>query len=102
MDQKINDLYSEYTGGSIDRRGFLKKLSVLAGSIAAASALLPQLERSNAMAEVVAKDDPRLHTEYVEYVGETGGVLASLARPEGDEKLPGVIVITRIEDSTLT
>ena len=45
------------------------------------------------MAEVVAKDDPRLHTEYVEYPGETGEVRAHLARPKGDEKLPGVIVI---------
>ena len=45
------------------------------------------------MAEVVAKDDPRLHTEYVKYPGETGEVSASLARPKGDAKLPAVIVI---------
>jgi len=93
MDRKIVDLYDEYTKGSIERREFLKKLSVLAGSVAAASALLPQLGRNHAMAEVVAKDDPRLHTEYVEYPGETGEVRAHLARPKGDEKLPGVIVI---------
>jgi len=93
MDRKIVDLYDEYTKGSIERREFLRKLSVLAGSVAAASALLPQLGRNHAMAEVVAKDDPRLHTEYVEYPGETGEVRAHLARPKGDEKLPGVIVI---------
>ena len=93
MDQKIADLYDEYAKGSMDRREFLKKLAVFAGGTAAASALLPQLERNYAMAEVVAEDDPRLHTEYVKYPGETGEVRASLARPEGDEKLPGVIVI---------
>ena len=93
MDQEIADLYNEYAKGSIDRREFLKKLAVFAGSIAAASALLPQLERNYAMAEVVAKDDPRLDTEYVKYPGETGEVRASLARLKGDEKLPGVIVI---------
>jgi carboxymethylenebutenolidase len=93
MDQKIIDLYGEYTKGSIDRRGFLKRLSVLAGGIAAASALLPQLEGNYAMAEVVAEDDPRLHTEYIKYPGETGEVRASLARPKGDAKLPGVVVI---------
>jgi carboxymethylenebutenolidase len=93
MDQKIIDLYGEYTKGSIDRRGFLKRLSVLAGGIAAASALLPQLEGNYAMAEVVAEDDPRLHTEYIKYPGETGEVRASSARPKGDAKLPGVVVI---------
>ena len=45
------------------------------------------------MAEVVPKDYPRLHAEYVKYPGETGDVRASLARPKGDAKLPGVIVI---------
>jgi carboxymethylenebutenolidase len=93
MDQEIIDLYGEYAKGSMDRREFLKKLAVLAGGIAAASALLPQLERNYAMAEVVAKDDPRLDTEYVKYPGETGEVRASFARPKGDTKLPGVIVI---------
>ena len=34
-----------------------------------------------------------MHTEYVNYPGETGGVRAFLARPDGDAKLPGVIVI---------
>jgi carboxymethylenebutenolidase len=93
MDQEIIDLYDEYIKGSLDRREFLKKLAVLAGSIAAVSALLPQLERNYAKAEVVAEGDPRLHTEYVEYPGETGEVRAHLAKPKGDEKLPGVIVI---------
>lgn len=93
MDQRITDLYDEYTAGSIDRREFLKKLAVLAGGVAAVSALLPQLERNYAMAEVVAKDDPRLDTKYIKYSGETGEVRASFARPKGDKKLPGVIVI---------
>ena len=93
MDQGIIDLYNEYTRGSLNRREFLKKLAVFAGGIAAASALLPQLERNYAMAEVVAKDDPRLDTKYVKYPGETGDVRAHLAKPKGDEKLPAVIVI---------
>ena len=91
--KKIAELYDEYVKGSLDRREFLKKLAVFAGGVAAAYVLLPKLERSNAMAEVVAKDDPRLHTEYIKYPGETGEIRASLARPKGDEKLPGVIVI---------
>ena len=39
------------------------------------------------------KDDPRLHTEYIKYLGETGEIRAHLARPKGETKLPGVIVI---------
>ncbi len=93
MDQKIIDLYEEYLHELIDRREFLKKLSILAGSTAAAMALLPLLENNHARAQVVPKDDPRLYTEYIKYPGATGEVRAYLARPKGDEKLPGVVVI---------
>jgi len=93
MDQKIIDLYNEYTHELLDRREFLRRLSVLAGSTAAAIALLPLLENNNAKAEVVPKDDPRLYTEHMKYPGATGEVLAYLARPKGDEKIPGVVVI---------
>jgi len=87
------DLYDEYTKGVLDRQEFLKKLAILAGGTAAAYALLPLLENNDANAEVVPKDDPRLHTEYIEYPGETGKVRAHLARPKGEAKRPGVIVI---------
>jgi carboxymethylenebutenolidase len=93
MDQKIIDLYDEYTHELVDRREFLRRLSVLVGSTAAAIALLPLLENNNAKAEVVPKDDPRLYTEHMKYPGATGEVLAYLARPKGDAKIPGVVVI---------
>ena len=91
--KKIADLYDEHTGGLLDRREFLEKLAVLAGGTAAAYALLPLLENNDAEAEIIPEDDPRLHTEYIEYPGETGGVRAYSARPKGHAKLPGVIVI---------
>jgi len=93
MDQKIIVLYDEYTHGLLDRREFLKKLSMLAGGTAAAIALLPLLEKSHAKAEVVPKNDSRLYTDYIKYPGATGEVRAYLARPKGDGKLPGVVVI---------
>jgi carboxymethylenebutenolidase len=93
MDQKIIDLYDDYTDGLLDRREFIKKLAVLAGGTAAAIALLPLVENKYAQAQVVPKDDPRLHVENIKYPGETGDVLAHFARPKGDNKLPGVIVI---------
>ena len=93
MDQKIIDLYDEYTRALLDRREFLKKLSILVGGAAAANALLPLLENPYARAEIVPKDDPRLKTGYINYPGATSDVRSHFARPKGDEKLPGVVVI---------
>ncbi len=93
MDQKFIDLYDEYAQGSLDRREFLRKLAVLAGGTAAAITLLPLIEDKYAQAQVVPVDDPRLDVENIKYPGETGDVLAHFARPKGDAKLPGVIVI---------
>jgi len=93
MHEKINDLYEEYNDGSLDRREFFKRLAVLAGGTAAAYALMSQMGTNPATAEVIAKDDSRLHTETVLYPGQTGDVRAYWARPKGKEELPGVIVI---------
>jgi carboxymethylenebutenolidase len=93
MDQKIIDLYDDYNNGLLDRREFLKKLAILVGSTAAAIALLPLIENKYAQAQVVPRDDSRLHVEDIKYPGETGDVLAHFARPKGDKILPGVIVI---------
>jgi carboxymethylenebutenolidase len=93
MDKKLIDLYDEYRHGLMDRREFLKRLSVLAGGTAAANALLQLLENNYAEAVVVPKDDSRLYAEAVKYPGTTGDVRAAFAKPKGDAKLPCVIVI---------
>lgn len=93
MHQEVVDLYEKYSQGSLDRREFLKRLALVAGSAAAASAFLPLLERNAAIAQVVPKDDARLVVEYMKYAGETGEVRANFVRPKGDAKLPGVLVI---------
>ncbi len=94
MDPKMIDLHDDYQHGIIDRREFIRKLSLLAGSAAAANLLLPLLEYNPAQAQMmVAKDDPRLLTEKVEFPGASGPVRASLARPKGSTRLSGVLVI---------
>ena len=93
MDPKINDLYSEYRNGSIDRRQFLKKLALLAGGTAAAYSLLPVIEGNQAHAAVPAGNQVDLLTEMITYPGGSGDVMAFMARPSGDKKLPAVIVI---------
>jgi carboxymethylenebutenolidase len=95
-DQKMIDLYEQYTHELLDRREFLRKLAILTGSTAAAFTLLPLLENNLAKAQIVPKDDPRLHTELIKYPGATGDVRAYLARPKGDGKLPAVIVIHEV------
>ncbi len=93
MDQRIIDLYDEYTHAPLDRRVFLIRLAQLAGGVAAAAALVPLLEAGAAQAAIVAPEDARLATERITYPGATGAVRAYTARPKDAAKLPGVIVI---------
>ena len=87
------DAYDEFSKGVLTRQEFVRKLARLAGGAAAAYALLPLLEDCSASVEDISREGPSLHTEHIEYPGETGAVRAHLARPEGDAKLPGVVVI---------
>ena len=94
MKPEAIDLYNEYIHGDLPRRTFLKRLAGIAGSAAAASALLPMLEPNYAWGQQVAEDDPRLDTGYVEYAGGSGVVRAYYAKPaDGSAPRPGVLVI---------
>lgn len=94
MHRRTIDFYEEYAQGAMERREFLKRLSALAGGAAAANALLPFLEHGSlACAEVVSPQDSRLQTQDMKFPGATGEVRAYLARPKGDGKIPGVLVI---------
>ncbi|HEU4519556.1 MAG TPA: dienelactone hydrolase family protein [Microvirga sp.] len=93
MDQRIIDLYDLYTHGGMNRRSFLDRLAALAGSAAAASALLPVLQNNYALAQTVPESDPRIVAETVDIPGVTG-LKGYLVRPKaGGERLPAVIVI---------
>jgi carboxymethylenebutenolidase len=93
MNQKIATLYNEYKQGHTDRRSFLKKLAMFAGSTAAALALLPVLEENSLKASASYQTDPDLVTEFIKYPGATGDMRAFLARPKSGSKFPAVIVI---------
>lgn len=93
MDERILDLYADYGRGSVNRRDFLLKLVVIAGSAAAADRIFAKLENRAAHAEIIPENDARLSAEMITYPGKTGDVAAYFARPKGDEKLPGVVVI---------
>ena len=103
MDQRIINLYDEYTHKPLSRTEFLKRLTVLTGGTVAAIAILPLLEVNYANAAVTSDDD--LFTEYITYPGVPAEMKAYVARPKEDKKYAAVIVIhenrglnTHIED----
>jgi carboxymethylenebutenolidase len=92
--QAMIDAYDEYTHLTLDRRGFMEKLTKLAGSGAAAAAIAPLLAADPAAAEVVAPDDPRLKGADVSWPGATSDMSGYLVHPADHKgKLPTVIVI---------
>lgn len=93
MDQRIVDLYDKFTHGDLSRREFLDRLAGIAGSSAAALALLPLLRNDYARADTAAADDPRLVTNTVYFNASPTDVATYMARPKGEAKRPTVIVV---------
>ena len=93
MDKRIGTIYDDYRKGLTSRRDFIRKLAMVAGSTAAALALLPVLEENDLKAASKVQDDPDLVTEFIKYPAETGEMRAFFARPKTGTKFPAVIVI---------
>jgi carboxymethylenebutenolidase len=93
MEQRIIDLYDRFTHGSMSRRRFFERLTVLAGGTVAAQAMLTLLQNNYALAETVPESDSRISTETVSLDGGGTPVSAYLAKPAAAGKHPAVIVI---------
>jgi carboxymethylenebutenolidase len=91
MDQRVIDLYDEYTHKPLTRNEFLRRLVLLTGSTAAATAILPMIEVNQAHAAITPGED--LFTERISYPGVNGDMQAYVARPKADKKYAAVIVI---------
>jgi carboxymethylenebutenolidase len=91
MDQRIINLYDEYTHKPLSRNEFLQRLALLAGGTAAAMTLLPLLEVNYAHAAVTGTED--LFTERITYAGVNGEMAAYVARPLENKKYAAVVVI---------
>ncbi|MDH4414018.1 MAG: dienelactone hydrolase family protein [Rhizobium sp.] len=92
--QAMIDAYDEYTHLTLDRRGFMQKLTTLAGSGAAAAAIMPMLAANQANATIIEENDARLDAQDVTYPGAAGEMKGYLAVPkDAAAKLPAVIVI---------
>ncbi|MEX1238087.1 MAG: dienelactone hydrolase family protein [Cyclobacteriaceae bacterium] len=93
MDQKIINLFDEYTHKPLTREVFIQRLVKLTGSTAAAMAALPMLEVNYARAETLSPQDERLETERITYEGVGTTMKGYVARPKGQRSLGGVVVI---------
>ena len=89
MDQKYINLFDRFTHGGMNRRDFMEKLSLLAGSSTAATALLPLLENNYARADILPEGDPRIVSQTLEFIGGAG----YFVKPSAEGKYPGVVVI---------
>lgn len=93
--QAMIDAYDDYTHVSLDRRGLIARLTKLAGSSAAAYAVLPLIEASPAKAAVIGENDSRVTATEVEWKGAKGdrmrGYFVLPANATG--RLPAVMVI---------
>lgn len=94
INREIIDLYDRFTHGAMDRRAFMERLTGLAGSTAAAVALLPVLQNDYARAETVKADDPRLVFEdKLAIPGSDAGLVGYLATAKGGVKRPALVMI---------
>ena len=91
MDQRIINLYDEYTHKPLSRKEFLYRLSLLTGSTGAAMAVLPLLEANYSQATLTNAED--LFTERVTYTGSKTEMQAYVARPKEEKKYAAVVVI---------
>lgn len=93
MDQRIINLFDEYTHKPLSRDAFLKKLAKLTGSSTAALALLPLLEVNYAHATTIAENDDDIVTEDISYEGDGATMKGYLASPKSTGKKGSVLVI---------
>lgn len=92
--QAMIQAYDEYTHLTLDRRGFMDRLTKLAGSGAAAAAIAPLLSANQAQAAIVAADDKRVETQDVRLRGATSVLRGYLAMPAlAKEPVPGMLII---------
>ncbi|WP_322097323.1 YghX family hydrolase [Pelagibius sp. Alg239-R121] len=96
FDQELLDLYDFYVHGKITKREFLEGAGKFAVGGATALGLLNLLSPKYALAEQVAKDDPGIEAEYIDYESPNGHgkVRGYLVKPAGAAgKLPSVLVV---------
>ena len=93
---EVMKLFDGYVHGFIGRREFLDRAARFAVGGFTAAAMLESLRPNYALAAEVAKDDPRIHAQYLSYDSPRGsGTMRGylVAPSNAHAKLPGMVVI---------
>ena len=93
MDQRIINLFDEYTHAPLTRKEFMGRLAKLAGGTALALAALALLEPGYAAAATVAPEADELAAEEVNWIGDGAAMRGYLVHPKGRKKRGAVVVI---------
>ena len=93
MDQRIINLFDEYTHAPLSRKEFLERLAKLAGGTALALSALSILEPGYAAAATVEPTGDKLLIEDVSWAGDGATMKGYLVRPKGKKKRGAVVII---------
>ena len=91
--QAMIDAYDEYTHLTLDRRGFMRRLTALAGSAAAAATIVPLIEASAAKAAISDPQDDRLSAVWATFTAAGTELKCYVVKPEEGERFPSVLLI---------
>ena len=94
--QEVFDLYDDYAHSRIDRRSFMKQLSVYAVGGLTLTSLMSFLMPDYKGNVQIKPDDPRLRSVYINYASPKGGgsIKGLLSKPlKSRKKLGGIIVV---------
>lgn len=96
ISQEIFDLYDAYAHNRIERRQFIKKLSLYAVGGITVSSLLSFIMPNYIGSILVPQDDNRLKSDFVTYKSPKGAgeIRGLLLKPKNtNHKIPGIIVV---------
>ena len=93
MDQRIINLFDEYSHAPLGRKEFMERLVKLAGGTALALTALAALEPGYAQAATIAPEADDLETEEVSWIGDGAAMRGYLVHPKGHQKRGAVVVI---------
>ena len=94
--QEVFDLYDDYAHSRIDRRSFMKQLSVYAVGGLTLTSLMSFLMPDYKGNIQIKPDDPRLRSVYINYASAKGGgsIKGLLSKPlKSKKKFGGIIVV---------
>jgi carboxymethylenebutenolidase len=93
MDQRIINLFDEYTHKPLRRDEFISRLVKLTGSMTAAMSVLPLLEVNYAQAATVPENAPGIEGQDVTYEGDGTTMKAYLVKPAAASAKTGAVIV---------